>query len=134
MRARLAQELAQLREFFPDVEHREHDGVDWFYVSNYRFPPGWKIGGNAIANAPIVFKLVATYPGGEPYGFAVPAGINFKGQPPGNPGSPVSPPFAGNWQHFSWAPEGWSPNANPREGSNLLAWVRSFAQRLAEGA
>jgi len=134
MRARLAEEVAHARPFYSDLEHVEHDGVDWFCVPKYRFPPGWRIGDNEIDSAPIVFKLVSTYPEGEPYGFAAPAGINFKGQAPGNPGSPVSPPFKGNWQHFSWAPESWSPSANPREGSNLLAWIRSFAHRLAEGA
>lgn len=134
MRARLAEELAHLRDFFPAVEHMEHGGVDWFRVPKYRFPAGWRLGDKEVDSAPIVFKLVATYPAGEPYGFAAPAGINFRGISPNNPGSPVSPPYPGDWQHFSWAPEGWNPSANPREGSNLLAWVRSFARRLAEGA
>ena len=134
MRARLAEEVAHAREFYPDLEHVEHGGVDWFRVPKYRFPSGWRIGENDIDTAPIVFKLVSTYPQSEPYGFAAPTGINFKGQAPGNPGSAVSPPFDGSWQHFSWAPEGWFPSAKPREGSNLLAWIRSFAQRLAEGA
>lgn len=134
MRARLAEEIAYAREFYPELKHTEHAEVDWFLVPQYRFPPGWRIGEKEIDGAPIVFKLVSTYPEGEPYGFAAPAGINFKGQPPANPGSAVSPPFDGSWQHFSWAPDGWYPSAKLREGSNLLAWIRSFAQRLAEGA
>ena len=134
MRARLAEEVAHAREFYPDLEHIEHSAVDWFRVPTYRVPPGWRIGEKDINSAPIVFKLVSTYPQGEPYGFAAPLGINFNDQSPQNPGSAVSPPFEGNWQHFSWAPDGWHPSAKPREGSNLLAWIRSFAQRLAEGA
>jgi hypothetical protein len=133
MRARLAQELELLRQYFPGVQHIEQDGIDWFLVPDYRFPPGWRISDKDINSAPIAFKLVATYPEGEPYGFAAPAGINFKGTPPANPGSAVTPPFAGSWQHFSWAPDGWLPSNNPREGSNLVVWVRSFARRLEEG-
>jgi hypothetical protein len=126
--------MALARAFYPGLEHKEHAGVDWFRVPDYRFPPGWQIGEKAIDSAPIVFSLVSTYPGGEPYAFAAPAGINFKGQPPGNPGSAASPPFEGTWQYFSWAPDGWFPSADPREGANLLTWVRSFARRLEEGA
>lgn len=134
MRARIEQELALLRQYYPDIEHLEHAGEDWFRLPRFPFPSGWRIGNTAITEAPIAFKIVATYPTGEPYGFAAPAGINFNGKPPTNPGSQVDYPFEGSWQHFSWAPDGWHPTNDPRKGSNLLAWVRSFAQRLKEGA
>jgi hypothetical protein len=135
MRARIEQELALLRERYPDIEHRENAGEDWFRLPRYRFPDGWRVNGEPISEAPIVFKIGAAYPSGEPYGFAAPAGINFKGSPPGNPGSPVNPPFDGSWQHFSWSPDGdWAPTAVARNGSNLWTWVRSFAHRLEEGA
>jgi hypothetical protein len=134
MRARLAEEVAHAREYYPALEHVEHGGADWFRLPVYPFPTGWRIGEKDIDSAPIAFKLVPTYPQGEPYGFVAPAGINFKGQVPGSPGSAVSPPFEGGWQHFSWAPDGWFPGADPRAGSNLLAWIRSFKQRLGEGA
>lgn len=134
MRVRLAEEVAHAREFYPELEHKEHGGFDWFRLPNYRFPVGWFVGDRQISEAPIAFKLPPTYPQGEPYGFVGPAGIMYNGQAPGNPGSPVVPPFEGGWQHFSWAPDGWFPSANHREGSNLLAWIRSFSHRLAEGA
>jgi hypothetical protein len=135
MRARLAEELDLLRHCYPDVEHKEVGGEDWFRLPRYAFPAGWEIGGNMIDTGAIVFKIGASYPIGEPYGFATPAGIAFKGAAPGNTGSPVSPPFDGEWQHFSWAPDSsWAPNADPAMGSNLLAWTRSFAERLREGA
>ena len=135
MRDRIEQELALLRERYPDIEHQEHAGEDWFRLPHYHFPEGWCINGEPISEAPIVFKIGAAYPSGEPYGFAAPAGINFKGSSPGNPGSPVSPPFDGSWQHFSWAPDGsWAPTAEVRNGSNLSTWARSFARRLEEGA
>ena len=134
MRARIEQELSLLRRHYPEIEHKEHAGEDWFRIPRYPFPPGWRINETAITEAPVVFKIVATYPTGEPYGFAAPAGINFKGQPPSNPGSAVASPFEGSWQHFSWAPDGWAPTSDVRKGSNLLVWARSFGHRLKEGA
>lgn len=134
MRARMEQELGLLRECYADIEHKEHGGEDWFRLPRYPFPPGWRIGEAAISEAPVVFRIVAAYPTGEPYGFATPAGINFDGNPPQNTGSPVNYPFEGSWQHFSWSPDGWQPSADARKGSNLLVWVRSFTHRLKEGA
>ena len=133
MRIRIEQELALLRQHFPEIEHKEHAGEDWFRLPNYPFPPGWCIGLDAITKAPIAFKIVAAYPIGEPYGFAAPAGINFSGKTPENTGSQLRYPFDGEWQHFSWAPDGWAPTGDPKKGSNLLIWVRSFAHRLGEG-
>jgi hypothetical protein len=134
MRARIEQELALLRKYYPDVEHREHGGEDWFRIPLYPFPAGWQIGEVPIEKDQLAFKIVATYPIGEPYGFAAPAGINFKGTPPNNAGSAVSTPFGNSWEQFSWSPDGWAPSSDPATGSNLLAWVRSFTQRLKEGA
>lgn len=133
MRARIEQELALLQKFYPDIEHRERDGEDWFRLPRYPFPPGWQIGSEPVEAEAIVFKIVAAYPTGEPYAFAARAGITFKGAPPNNASSGVATPFEGSWQQFSWAPDGWTPTADPAVGSNLLAWVRSFAERLKGG-
>lgn len=135
MRPRIEQELALLRQHYPDIEHREHGGEDWFRVPAYSFPPGWRIGEAAISVAPVAFRVSASYPTAEPYGFLAPAGINFKGNPPGNPGNTPPGPFPGDWQHFSWAPDAsWMPSSEVGSGSNLLGWVRGFMQRLKEGA
>lgn len=135
IRDRIQQELNLLRQHYPDIEHQQKDGEDWFLIPSYSFPPGWRIDNVLIERAPVVFKAGAAYPTGEPYGFCTPAGINFKGSPPKNTGSPVTPPFSGAWQHFSWAPDGgWAPSAEVTTGQNLLIWVRSFARRLQEGA
>lgn len=135
MRPRIEQELALLRRYYPGVQHQESGGEDWFWLPDYPFPDGWQIGVKAINKAPVVFKVSAGYPTTAPYGFATTAGINFKGSPPGSPGSPVSPPFDGTWQHFSWSPDGdWQPTADALKGSNLVAWARSFSARLKEGA
>lgn len=134
MRARMVEELAHLRRYYPGAEHAVQGGEDWFQIPNFVFPDGWQIGQERLVLGPIAFKIGVSYPAGEPYGFAAPAGINFRGVVPGSPGSPVSPPFNGAWQHFSWAPDGWSPTDLVREGSNLVVWARSFTQRLTEGA
>lgn len=134
MRRRIEGEVDLLRRCYAEIEHKEHAGEDWFRIPGYPFPPGWSIGDIAITEAPVVFKVAATYPGGQPYGFLAPSGIKFRGAAPKNSGSAVGVPFDGSWWQFSWAPDGtWSPTANVREGSNLLAWARSFAQRLEEG-
>lgn len=134
MRQRIAEELELLARAYAGAQHAEVAGEDWFLVPSYLLPEGWMIGTEAATSCPIAFKFAAAYPTSPPYGFAAPAGINFRGSAPGNPGSPVSPPFAGAWQHFSWAPEIWLPGSSARAGSNILTWVRGFKDRLQEGA
>lgn len=136
MRARIESELALLRERYPDVEHVEHAGEDWFRLPTYPFPPGWQIGGEPVLRtAPIFFKVNAGYPSAEPYAFATPAPITYQGTAPQNVSPAAAPPFGGQWTQFSWAPDGgWVPSADPSKGSNLVAWVRGFHQRLAQGA
>lgn len=133
MRLRIVEELALLRRFY-EVEHKQKDQHDWFRIAVYSFPNGWRIGSEPISVSPIIFPLNASYPGGQPYGFLAPAGINFNGTPPRDVGSPKTPPFEGAWQHFSWQPESWQPSATVEAGPNLLNWVRSFRDRLEEGA
>lgn len=66
MRARIEQELALLCQYYPEIVHKEHAGEDWFHIPRYPFAPGWRIDATAITEAPIVFKIVAAYPTGEP--------------------------------------------------------------------
>ena len=86
MRLRIEQELALLRRQFPDIEHLEHAGEDWFHLLRYAFPSGWRMHEDAIEFAPIVFRVGAGYPTTEPYAFCAPAGINYLGATPGNSG------------------------------------------------
>jgi hypothetical protein len=135
MRLRIEQELALLRRQFPDIEHLEHAGEDWFHLPRYAFPGGWRMHQDAIEFAPIVFRVGAGYPTTEPYAFCAPAGINYLGATPGNLGAASGVPIGGNWQQFSWAPDAsWAPTQHVHTGSNLLSWTRSFACRLKEGA
>ena len=135
MRPRIQQELKLLREVYPDIEHLEKDGEDWFRLVDYPFPSGWRLAEAPISQANVLFKLSAGYPMAEPYGFLTPAGVNFEGKTPSNTCSAPCAAFPGSWTQFSWAPEGtWTPSSEIERGSNLLSWVRSFAQRLKEGA
>lgn len=136
MRPRIVEELQLLSRYYPDIQHAESAGDDWFCVLKYAFPDGWRISENPIEIAPVVFRATAAYPTSEPYGFLVPAKANYRGSSPGNSGSPPVPvPFGGEWLHLSWAPDGsWAPTAVLEGGSNLLHWVRSFRLRLNEGA
>jgi hypothetical protein len=134
MRARLQHELEHLRERYPKVEHKDHGGEDWFRLPRYRLPDGWRLNGKPVSEVSIVFKIGAAYPSGEAYSFAAPAGLDYKGTTPVNTSSAAGCPFEGSWLQFSWAPEGWAPASDVRKGSNLLAWVRSFAQRFEQGA
>ena len=134
MRPRLSAEFQLLRQVYAGAEHAEQGGEDWFRLPAYRFPPGWRLGECDIAEAPVAFKVVATYPAGEPYGFAVPMELNFEGATPQNAAASVTTPFGETCRLFSWQPDGWFPTDDPRIGSNLLAWARSFVHRLKEGA
>lgn len=134
MRTRIKEELALLRQQYGEVEHIEVAGVDWFRLPRYPLPDGWQIGSEPVEEVPIAFPVPSAYPGSPPYGFLTPAGLNFKGATPGNPGSSNPPPFEGNWMHFSWTVENWTATSDLRKGSNLLTWCRSFGERLREGA
>ena len=135
MRLRIEQELGLLREVYGDVGHEEEVGEDWFSLPHYPLPPGWRIGEATVAEVPVIFLVKADYPGSPPYGFLTPAGLNFNGAAPTSTGGPPkSPPFPGQWMHFSWEAQSWAATADVRKGSNLLAWCRSFAERFKEGA
>ena len=133
MRLRIEQELSLLRQHYPNIEHLEYKREDWFRLPHYSFPIGWYINDKPIIEAPIVFKVGPAYATSEPYGFAVPAGINFKGETPHNTDSVTNVPFDGEWQQFSWTPDSWESNSDVRQSGNLLIWVRSFTNRLQEG-
>jgi hypothetical protein len=134
MRVRFQQELEILRASYSDVEHKEHNGEDWFKLPAHPFPEGWFINDVPITAAPIVFKVSSGYHAQEPYGFLAPAGISFNGTAPTNASAANEVPFDGSWVQFSWAPDGtWTPTNDPSRGSNLQSWVWSFSTRLKQG-
>jgi hypothetical protein len=135
MRLRIEQELNLLRPHYGAVEHVETQGDDWFKLPLYSLPPGWKINEADVEHVPVVFFVGPGHPGAVPYGFLAPDGLKFNGTSPGNTGAPPKvPPFEGAWIHFSWSLENWAATADIGKGSNLLSWVRGFAERFKEGA
>lgn len=119
-------ELELIREEYPGVE--EVDGL-WALIADYPIPADWK----AQSPTALAFQFPAELPAQEPYGFWLRPGLVLPGGgPPSNSSCPVETPLGGDWQQFSWAFDGWVPGPEPRAGSNMLDFVRSFARRLRE--
>ena len=127
MQERIDQELALLRQRYPDLEYCQQG--HWIRIPDYRLPAGWNRSFTDVA-----FQVPVGYPGAPPYGICTPVGLRFNGESPDNCtlADPI-PPFGGAWMRFSWQPDGWQPTANLTAGSNLLNWVVGFAERFREG-
>ncbi len=135
MRPRIAQELELLRRYYAGVAHAESAGEDWFHIPAFPVPSGWQVSGADLTEAPLAFLIKADYPAAAPYGFMLPAGITYGNTQPQNTGLPPSAvPFGGSWLHFSWQIENWAATDDVNRGSNLIAWCRTFVERLKEGA
>ena len=129
MQERIDQELTLLRQRYGDVEYRAEGR--WVRVPAYRVPPDWN---RTVTD--VAFQIPIGYPGTQPYGICVPAGLLFKNEKPNDYVEPAdpAPPFDGTWGRFSWTPEGaWQPSTNITAGSNLVNWVVGFADRFREG-
>lgn len=136
MVTRVDAELSLLQYSYPGADLAERDGNHWYWLPAYRFPPGWRLGGEEVEAAPVSFMINNGYPGQPPYAFMIPAKMTVGGTAPNN-STPVPDgqnPFPGEWQQLSWTPDfPWQPDPDIRTGSNLLQWARSFAVRLREG-
>jgi hypothetical protein len=130
MTPRLEVELGMLRTAFPGTEWTGPD--PWVRVPGYRVPPG---NGWNRDHTDMVFRVQQGHPATPPKDIYVPAGLQCRGQRPGNYSEPAQGvPFPGLWGAFSWGnPEAWTPRDPPSAGSTLLNFVRSFADRLREG-
>ena len=130
MQARIEAELTLIRQWFPDVEYRL-EGC-WVCVPSYPLPEGWN-----RERTDVAFQISQGHPVQPPYGFCVPAGIQFRGNTPNNYTEPIAnqPPFEGTWGLFSWTPaaKSWKPTADVQEGANLLDWVKGFKDRFNDG-
>ncbi len=126
MMDRVHAELELIRSEYPDLEFREVDF--WARVPEYPVPVDW-----GRERTEVAFQLPRDVFGQQPYGFWVhPPLVVPGGGAPTNTSGPVATGFGEGWQQFSWAPDGWQPGSEPRNGSNLLDFVRSFGRRLAE--
>jgi hypothetical protein len=124
MSERISQEIALLRERFPEVIH----GLarDWILIPHYPLPEGrynrtW---------TPLLVVLQKEYPSTAPDNFFVFGQLRLKdgSTPPGlNQGSQSSTGAAsvgGDWSWFSWHPVEWKPGADIRGGDNLQTFLR----------
>lgn len=123
---RVREELDLVRLRFPDLEFREEDF--WARLPSYPVPEEWGRGSTEVA-----FQVPRDIFAQQPYGFWVRPPLEVPGGGiPTNTSGPVATGFGEGWQQFSWAPEVWQPGPEPRLGSNLLDFVRSFRLRLCE--
>ena len=130
---RIGLELELLRSAYGEVEYQKVGEEHWFKVSAYKLSDGWKMNGVSAQAISVAFRIVTSLTA-PPYGFLIPAGMKYCEQEPGTAEAPPTVPFEGNWRLLSWAPEEWVPTNDIHNGSNMLAWCRSFRQRMMEGA
>lgn len=125
MTAWVSEQVALLRTQWPDLIYVEAD--HWVLIPGWNLPEGW-----SVRRADIAFRIPAN-PHVAPYAFYLNnQGPTYKGETPDNVSASDAVPFPGQWTAFSWAPVGpWS--AAGGGVSNMLNFVRSFADRLAEG-
>jgi hypothetical protein len=132
MTPRIEEELALLRRRYGDLEYQEQG--QWVKLPSY---PVAHPGANR-KETPIVFQIPQGYPGAQPYGFYVPAGLLLGVARPGSYTEPAqnAPPFGGAWGFFSWSPDDgqWRPAATVAGGANLLNWAFGFSARFLQGA
>ena len=123
---RVRAEVELVRSRYPMLEFREDDF--WARIADYPLPEAW-----GRPSTELAFQVPRDIFGQQPYGFWIrPPLVAPGGGPPTNTSGPVATGFGEGFQQFSWAPEIWKPGVEPRNGSNLLDFVRSFAQRLRE--
>jgi hypothetical protein len=124
---RIEEELALLRTVYPDLEWCPD--TFWVRIPAFLVPTGpW-----VESIVEVAFRIPPTV-GEQPYGFWVRPGLTAAdGRPVTNYDYPVSTCFGDLWGQFSWAPETWAPHVVITRGSNMLNFVRSFADRLREG-
>lgn len=124
---RIEQELTLLQTVFPDLEWRPD--AFWVRIPAYPIPSGTWV----ESEVEVACRIPPTV-GEQPYAFFVRPGLTVvDGRQITNYTYPASTCFGDGWGQFSWAPEVWAPHADITRGSNMLNFVRSFADRLREG-
>ena len=129
MSERVTREVALLIAAYPHLDWRPDEL--WARIPHYPVPSAiW-----LAESVELAFQIPAQLPGQAPYGFWVRPGLALRsGAPINNYSHPVVTPFGTGWGQFSWAPDLWEPGPTPKEGTNMLDFVRSFAERLREGS
>ena len=128
---RLEQELALVQGRFRNAQRTG----TWFLIPDYSLSDeGW-----GLAVTPVAFRAPPGYPGAQPYGIFVPAGLRYRGARPQSYQEPAGekPPFPPDaWGLLSWGPDDaqWRAGATPATGSNLLNFALGFSVRFRQGA
>lgn len=126
---RVHEELELLRTVYPDLEYRGDGDEHWVRLPSYSVPEGW-----SHPEVEVAFQIPPSV-GQAPYAFRVRPGLQLDtGAQINNYTYPVTTPWGEDWGQFSWSPSTWVPTEDIRTGANMLHFVRSFAERLREGA
>jgi hypothetical protein len=129
MNERVEEELELLRAAYPDLDYLKEGEIHWVRIPSYPVPEGW-----SHAEVEVAFQIPPSA-GQAPYTFRVRPGLQLAdGGTPNNYTYPVTTPWGDDWGQFSWSPIEWVLKADIRAGANMLNFVRSFADRLREGA
>jgi len=123
----VTRQLELLRAHWPDLEY--NPAGQWVRIPNWHLPTGWD---PAVVDVAFQIKESVEQP---PYAFLVNATvITHNAKQPGSWGPGVQCEFPGSWSQFSWAPETWTPTADPAREPSMVAFARSFDIRFNEGA
>lgn len=130
MNERVEHELEMVRACYPELEFRE-SGL-WVRIPSYPIPTHIWIGDEVE----VAFQIPEQLPGQPPYGFYVHPDLRLRpdGDVPQNYTCPAETPWGGDWGKFSWQLNPWVPASDPAAGSNMLNFVRSFADRFRQGS
>ncbi len=126
---RIQKELLMLKGAWPELEYVS--AGHWVRLQRYWIGLGiWD-----SSKVEMCFQIPENLPGQAPYGFYVrPQLMLCGGGPPADYTFPAdATPFGSGWGRFSWQLDPWQPSANPSQGSNMLNFARSFADRLRQG-
>lgn len=127
---RVDEELELLRNWFITNLDFNPDG-NWIRIREYHIPSDLWV-------PPVVevaFQIPEGIPGQAPYGFHVRPVLDLThGGKINNYTAPTSNPWGDGWGTFSWQLQEWVPGATARDGTNMVDFARSFADRFREGA
>ncbi len=126
---RIEAELNLLKGWFgSDLEYLT--AGHWVRLSNYAIPSElWQ-----PRVIEVCFQIPEALPGQAPYAFYVRPNLSTtNGAGIGNYTFPATTVFGADWGQMSWSPSAWTPGVTPEDGSNMLEFARSFADRFREG-
>lgn len=129
MSARINEELALLRSWFGDTLEYLPEG-HWVRLTPYTIPSElW-----TPREVEVAFQIPEGIPGQAPYAFHVKPQLTLvNGRQILNYSYPATTPWGNDWGTFSWQLDSWLAGARIEDGSNMLGFARSFADRFEEG-